>query len=274
MRGNRGPRGRAGKIEGINYTGDPAGVLAPWGGGPGASSPTIDQFPTITLVIDEDDDGSKIMDRVDAGSRAERRSTRDSTKVRLRWSQMSLANWVAWLMGFARGTRSFKTLVVDGIGGADVAGAPGSVQAKSMVVNALGVAAIDPGAGHIMVRGAAPTVLVQSGFLGAGTGAVVSISGNDTLGTVNIKVGTGPAGSSSLVLFVVPAVPMPSLTNVSLAPANAAAAALSGPTQVFAMPASIGGSSPLSGWAITAGSAPLTAGAFYSWIYFALSSSN
>src|SRR5437899_10520092 len=105
MRSGRGQRGlinRAGKIEGSNYKGDPNGIVTPWGGGnAGVVTPTIGQYPTIPLAIDDNDDGSKTMDRVDATARGDRKSTRNTTKAKLRWPFMSLANWIAWLMGLA-----------------------------------------------------------------------------------------------------------------------------------------------------------------------------
>lgn len=131
MRGNRQPRGitdRVGKIEGQGYTGDPAGAVAPWTGS-GASSPAIDQYPTIPLVVDENDDGSTTMDSVGAAKSSGRKSTRNTTKARLRWPLMILANWIAWLKDLAAGARSFKAVVVDGTGGVAVAGIPGEVSA-------------------------------------------------------------------------------------------------------------------------------------------------
>lgn len=130
MRGNRGPRGltdRAGKIEGTGYTGDPAGVIKPWTGS-GVSTPAIGQYPTIPIPIDDNDDGSAAVDRVDATKTSGRKSTRDTTKARFQGLKI-LANFAAWFMDVVKGTRSMKAVVVDGVGGAAAAGVAGNISA-------------------------------------------------------------------------------------------------------------------------------------------------
>lgn len=110
MRGDRSARGlinRAGKIEGTNYTGDPAASVTAWGGGDaGVSTPAIGQYPTVTIPIDDDDDGSDTMDRIDQTARGDRNSTRDTTKNRFRTQYKSLANWAALLSRAATRTDS------------------------------------------------------------------------------------------------------------------------------------------------------------------------
>jgi hypothetical protein len=102
MKGTRGPRGlvdRAGKIEGENYTGDPNGVIVPWGGGnAGVSAPAPGQPPTIPLPVDGNDDGANAGDRVESGRRPSQRTTRKTTKSIVRLPLMILANFIAWLM--------------------------------------------------------------------------------------------------------------------------------------------------------------------------------
>lgn len=107
MRGKRAPRGkdRAGKIEGVNYEGVPTAVVASWGGGAiGATAPSLGSFPTITIPIDANDDGSNALDVVKQSKNPARKSTRDTTKARHRTQLKTLANWIALLSQKATGT--------------------------------------------------------------------------------------------------------------------------------------------------------------------------
>jgi hypothetical protein len=51
--------------------------------------------------------------------------------------------------------------------------------------------------GHFVTQGPAPTVAANS----VGAGGTVSISGNDTAGTININTGSGPGGTLATVTF-------------------------------------------------------------------------
>lgn len=133
MRGKRAPRGIAHRnkddISGINYTGDAAGVVNPWGGGAaGANTPTVGLGPTITIPIDEDDDGTdKIVSKRGNGGR---RTAANSTKSRLRTQLKALANFIAFGMEIFAGTRTAKGLSLDGTGGTGgVVTPPGGINA-------------------------------------------------------------------------------------------------------------------------------------------------
>jgi hypothetical protein len=70
---------------------------------------------------------------------------------------------------------------------------------------------------HLVSQGSAPSVSAG----GVGAGGTVSISGNDTAGTVNINTGTGPGGVLATIGF---RAPFGSTVHVSLTPLTGAAA--------------------------------------------------
>jgi hypothetical protein len=160
MKGDRGARGIVRKnkkqINGENYTGNGDGVVVPWGGGAGAA-PTVGVGPTITLPRDDDDDGDATAIASARSKRPSLRQALDGTKARLRTQLKTLANHAAFLMELAAGSRTFKAIVVDGIGGV------GGVVAENGKVTAEGtvIGGIDQ-----------PRILAAGRFTGGGAGAL------------------------------------------------------------------------------------------------------
>ena len=112
--------------------------------------------------------------------------------------------------------------------------------------------------GQILGGSGAPAVAAGAG---AGTTPTVSILGNNSAGQVSVTTGTSPTASAAVVTvtfansFAYGAAPYPMLT-----PANAAAAGLSGTSQVFV-------TATTTTFVINVGSAALAAATQYLWNY-------
>jgi hypothetical protein len=83
-------------------------------------------------------------------------------------------------------------------GGLNVSGAAsvGSLNANTIAVRNISISG-PLTIGHLATQGPAPTIVAG----GVGAGGTVSISGNDTAGTININTGTGPAGALATITF-------------------------------------------------------------------------
>lgn len=118
--------------------------------------------------------------------------------------------------------------------------------------------------GHLMGSysggGNSPTVTAGAG---AGTSPTVSVdsAASDNGGTISVTTGTSPTGSNATVVTLNFFAPYNTAPHVILTPHNAAAAALSGATQVF------GGGETTAHFTITSGSTALTTSTAYQWNY-------
>jgi hypothetical protein len=114
---------------------------------------------------------------------------------------------------------------------------------------------------HLTGNSVAPGIAAGTG---AGTGPTVSvIRASDLAGTVSVLTGTTPTASAVVATITFNATYVTTPT-VILTPANAAAAALTGTSQVFAVGASA------TTFTITAGSAALAATTTYLWSYMVI----
>lgn len=114
--------------------------------------------------------------------------------------------------------------------------------------------------GGLVANGAAPSVAAGAG--GDAT-ATVTVTGKDTAGLLSVAA-AGTPGTSALVCTVTFGAPLPAAPKaVTLEPANAAAAALSGNAQVFVDNATLAATS----WSLKVGSSALSAGTTYLWYY-------
>lgn len=114
-----------------------------------------------------------------------------------------------------------------------------------------------------------PTIAAGTGAGSGGTGGSVSIAGTDVNGVVTVATptgGTAPAASAVVATATFSAAYGSAPKVVLLAPANAAAAALSGNGAVFADAANLA----TTGFALSAGSTALAAGVTYKWFYHVL----
>jgi len=105
-----------------------------------------------------------------------------------------------------------------------------------------------------------PTIATSSGA-GAGTGPTLSVSGSDVSGLVTVTTGSGPITGATVAQITYNTGYATAPNSVTLTPANAAAAALSGATNVY-----MSVSNPTS-FVITSGSSALTASTQYKWWY-------
>jgi hypothetical protein len=97
---------------------------------------------------------------------------------------------------------------------------------------------------------------------GAGTTPTISVAGTDVNGVLSVTTGTGsPATAATIVTLTFSTVYGTAPKTVILTPANAAAAALSGATQVFA------GGITTGKFDVTSGSAALAISTLYKWYY-------
>ena len=99
---------------------------------------------------------------------------------------------------------------------------------------------------------------------GAGTSPTIAFSTNadDNSGLIAVVPGTSPAGSSAIITTITFNTAYPGKAIVTLTPANAAAAALNGATQVWAVC-----NNPATTITIYSGSSALTASTTYTWAY-------
>jgi hypothetical protein len=94
---------------------------------------------------------------------------------------------------------------------------------------------------------------------GAGSSPTIAIAGSDSSGQITLTTGSSPATSATIATVTFNAV-FPNTPYVILTAANAAAAALTGATQVYA-------ASTTSAMTVTSGSTALTASTQYIWNY-------
>jgi hypothetical protein len=92
----------------------------------------------------------------------------------------------------------------------------GALNASSIAVRSLTISG-PLAVAHLVTQGTAPVIAAG----GVGAGGTVSISGNDTAGTVNINTGTGPSGVLATITF---RASFGSTVHVSLTPLTGAAA--------------------------------------------------
>lgn len=111
--------------------------------------------------------------------------------------------------------------------------------------------------GQVVNGGTSPTITAGTG---AGTSPTVSLSGPVAGGSITVTTGTSPTGSNATVATITYPVGFPTGSSVTLTPANAAAAALTGSTEVFA-------TGTTTGFTITSGSSALTASTTYLFNY-------
>lgn len=113
--------------------------------------------------------------------------------------------------------------------------------------------------GNLAFSGSAPTIAAGTG---AGTTPTVSISGNNNSGQITVTTGTLPSGSNAVVATITLSTAFPNAVNsVTITPANAAAAALSGSGSIFG---SISGAST---FILNAGITSLVGGTTYKFNY-------
>lgn len=96
---------------------------------------------------------------------------------------------------------------------------------------------------------------------GAGTGATTSQGGSFQDGNIAVTTGTLPTAAGTVVTVTFSGFAFPTNGYVTITPANALTAALSGTTMVYA------GASATNSFSIKAGSVGLTAASVYSWNY-------
>lgn len=208
MRGSRAPRGltrKSGTIEGENVTGNPSGTSTAWGGGdPGVSTPGIGDYPTLTIVVDDNDDGTDEV-QSNASSRAGRRTADDSTKSRLRTQFQTLLNFIAWMMDLAAGIRSFKNIVVDGTGGEAVVGDAGSISASG---DGIFGGDMEVG-GTVTIGGRVQARMIASALINGGTSLLGSVGldvstpfTHSGTGSYSLKLASAVADETKLVVHV------------------------------------------------------------------------
>ena len=96
---------------------------------------------------------------------------------------------------------------------------------------------------------------------GAGAGNSASQAGTDQSGIINITTGTAPAGSNAIIATIGFGTAYPVACYVTLTPANAITAALSGTTMAYVS------STSTSGFVISSGTLALASGTLYQWYY-------
>jgi hypothetical protein len=220
-----------------NYVSNPAATQAP------SAAPGPNVLPTVSLIQDAD----------------------GNTAANLYQAWKVLCDFIGYLMQIIGGTTTAKSIMVDAVGGTSVTGTAGVVQARGLAVSNT-TAAIAPGIAHLGFQGATPTFLASTGA-GTGPTIVMSTGSSDTRGLISVTTGTAPAGSNAFIVAVNFANALGTNLNGALClltPANAAAAALSGTTQVFTTVNSNSGTQ----FSIISGSAALTASTQYAWNYF------
>lgn len=124
----------------------------------------------------------------------------------------------------------------------------------------LGVDGFIDGITQIRTSGSGASIAAGAG---AGTGPSTSVTGGDAAGKIDITTGTSPSTSATVVTITFNAGYAVAPT-VILTPGNAAAAALTGATQVF-----ISGTGTTN-FVITSGSSALSASTQYIWYYHAI----
>lgn len=113
--------------------------------------------------------------------------------------------------------------------------------------------------GNLAFSGAAPTIASGTG---AGSSPTVSISGNNNSGVITVLTGSLPSGTNAAVATITLSTAFPNaVSGVTITPANAAAAALSGSGSVF------GSSSTANSFVLSAGITGLVGGTSYKWNY-------
>ena len=95
---------------------------------------------------------------------------------------------------------------------------------------------------------------------GAGTSPTISITGNDQDGIITVTSGTLPAGSGATIVTVTYNTTFPTNSFVSMTPADASSALLSGVTMVFV-------TASTSGFTIKSGTTGLGASTTFQWYY-------
>lgn len=113
---------------------------------------------------------------------------------------------------------------------------------------------------HILGNNSGGTPISISAGAGAGTSPTVSVSGTDMAGTVTVTSGTAPTGSNATIVTLTYGFAFPSSSSVTLTPANAATAALSGISMIYAV-----GST--TNFVIASGTTALSGATTYKWNY-------
>lgn len=144
---------------------------------------------------------------------------------------------IAFLQQIAGGTRSALGIVIDGVGGSTSTSAGGS---------------------HVVVTGTNPTIAAGAG---AGTGAAATIAGNDTVGTIQMVMGTSPSTSSTFCTVTLANVRPNTVFRVFLQPNNSQASALTTAQQIFPFTETAGS------FTLESGTSAIGAGT-YQWNYW------
>lgn len=121
----------------------------------------------------------------------------------------------------------------------------------------MGVNGFIDGITHLRSTGSGATITAGAG---AGTGASGSVSGGDMAGKIDITTGSSPSTSATVVTITFNA-SYAATPTVILTPGNAAAAALTGGTQVFVS------STSTTNFLVTSGSSALADSTQYIWYY-------
>ena len=109
---------------------------------------------------------------------------------------------------------------------------------------------------HFIGASGTPTITAGGG---AGTSPTISVLGNDSAGEITLTTG-GTPGSSTIITTMTFNAAYTSAPYVTFSPANANAALLSGPTNIFI-------TSSVNGFTLNAGTTGLAAGTQYKWTY-------